>query len=143
MAFCASSAICKTARLCQRSATQRAGSVTQCRHLARHGDFGVTDRRSVFAMHTGRVRAALRPVRTVQSAQPIRAAGGRLPQGFTKSFAACLLSAGFVEARGDPGVGPPAVIAAFEVLKVPAPLDEGFAVREHTDKSERIHAGER
>jgi len=81
-----------------------------------HGDFGTTDRRSVFAVHAGRVRAALRPVRTVQSAQPIRAASGRLPQGFTKSFSARLLGAGFVEAGGNPGVGAPAVIAAFEAL---------------------------
>jgi len=126
----------------QRSAAERAGSITHGRHAMRHGDFAVTDRRSVFAVHACRVRAALRPVRTVQPTQPISAAGARLSQGFTEVLAARLLGSGLVEAGGNPGVGSPAVITAFEVLEVPAPLDYGLAGRKHTDESERIHAGE-
>ena len=76
-------------------------------------------------------------------ARSIRAAGGRLPQGFTESFAARLLGAGFVEAGGNPGVVSPAVVELFELVEVPAPLDYGLACREHADETERIHAGER
>jgi hypothetical protein len=65
-----------------------------------------------------------------------------LPQGFTEVPAAHLLGAGFVEAGGNPGLGAPAVSAAFDLLEIPAPLDDGLAGREHTDETERIHVGE-
>jgi hypothetical protein len=78
----------------------------------------------------------------MQPTQPIRAIDGRLPPGFPESLAARLLGAGLVEARGNPGVGAPAVLTAIEVLEVPAPLNDGFVRGEHTDETERIHPAE-
>src|SRR6266496_3733971 len=52
---------------CRRRATGSAGSVAHGCLVARRYDFGVTDRRSVFAVHTRRVWAALRAVTTVKA----------------------------------------------------------------------------
>ena len=48
---------------------------------------GATHRGSVRAVHAGRKRPAGRRVRAVQAAQPVRRAGGLLPQGMAKRFA--------------------------------------------------------
>src|SRR6266850_1893737 len=78
----------------------------------------------------------------MEASKPICTAGGFLPHSFAEVLATSLLGTGFVEARGNPGVGAPAMIESFELVKVPAPLDDSFAGREHADETEGIHAGE-
>jgi hypothetical protein len=79
----------------------------------------------------------------VEAAEPGHAPGGVLAQCFTEYLTARLLRAGFIEAGGNPGVGLPRVIAAFELLEVPTPLDDGFVGGEYADETEWIHTGER
>ena len=124
---------------CRCRATGSGGSIAHGRLVGRHSDFRVTDRRSLLAVHTGGVCAAFRSVRAVEAAEPIRGSGGTLAESSLECFAAYLLGAGLVETGGNPGVGPPAVLPPFEVLEVPAPLDDGLAGREHTDETERIY----
>ena len=75
--------------------------------------------------------------------KPINTSDEIFLQSFAEGPAACLLRAGFVEAGGNPGIGAPAVVEAFESLEVPAPLDDRFVGWEHADETEWIHAGER
>jgi hypothetical protein len=79
----------------------------------------------------------------VEAAEPVHASGRLLPQGFAKGLAARLLRAGFVKAGGNPGVRLPTMVQAFELLEIPAPLDDGFAGRKYTNETESIYSGER
>src|SRR6266567_2986812 len=126
-----------------RSATGGPGRVAHGRRGARHGDLCVAHRGRVFAVHTGGVWAALRAVRAMKAAKPIRAPSRNLSQGFAEGFAARLLRAGFVVARGNPGVGSPRVVKACESLEVPAPLDDSVACGENAEETKRVHAVER
>src|SRR6266571_1110558 len=98
----------------KRGATRSARRIAHRGRVARHLDFGVAHCRCVVAVHTSGVGTALRIVRAMKATEPFQAAGRILSQGFAECLGPRLLSTGFVEAGGNPGVGFPPVFQTFK-----------------------------
>jgi len=128
---------------CRISTTGRTARVAHRDDGARNDNLGITHRCRVVAVHAVRIRAALGGVGAVEAAEPVHAPGRALLQPFAEYLAARLLGTGFVETGGNPRVCLPSVIAAFELLQIPAPLDDGLVGEEYADETKWIYSGER
>src|SRR5438094_904859 len=124
----------------KRGATRSARRIAHRGRVARHLDFGVAHCRCVVAVHASGVGTALRIVRAMKATEPFQAAG-RI-QGFAECLAPRLLSTGFVEAGGNPGVSFPPVFQTFKTTQIPTPLGDSPARGENSDEPKRIHAVE-